>query len=108
MTMLASADKYDLIELPHHDYLGLVQSRRLLLDQFNHIAIALSNLSIAIARNSNRTTPIPESYIKTCHTAAMEFITDLKKRSLNYSLIDTNKNTPEKSASLLVDFLHAR
>ncbi len=102
----SSKKNNSIIEFPHHDYLSLLKTKQLNLDDFHLIVLSNCPLKSLLERNKKRTYQVPENYIARCYgsISALEEWLEIS-RFTKWFKIDTEIIKPIEANNLILDFL---
>jgi len=94
-----------IVEIPHHDYIKLIQNGRLRLDEFDLVLVITASVGDLLARNDQRPYQIPAPYVLRCFGAAAAVVEHLKRQSIKWMLLDSSLMGSREMAGLVVDYL---
>lgn len=101
----AMSKEFVVAELPHHDYVSLVNSSTLVLDQFVCIAVLSADYEVLKQREIARSHDVPIDYIARCVGGTAALLCTLGERSSPWLAFDTRFMKPEAIAQCISDFV---
>lgn len=103
--LLNRSPSSSVVELPHHDYVQLIERGVLRLEMFNGIVILRAPLPVLKARNAGRRYNVPEDYITRCFGASHALAAYLDGKAPAWIVCDSNILTDWQNAQLIADFM---
>jgi hypothetical protein len=98
-----------LIELPHHDYVSLIEAGALDVTSFDAVAVLTAEAEELVERNARRREQVPLPYLIRCVGAVTAIVEYLRiKKYANWLRINSSVLSPRQQVQLLVDFLRRK
>lgn len=96
------------VELPHHDYIGIVRSGILKLGTMNSVVVIDADSTTVLARNKARPVQIPEEYVRRCIATVQTFKMYLLQGHIDHLVLDTTSPNTALVGQRLADYLDPR
>lgn len=94
----------EITELPHHDYITLLETGLLVIDSYDFVVAMTAPLDTLLARNSARGGTVPEPYVGRCWGAIEGFLAwHARLGDRNIIRFDMEVFTPASAAAVLID-----
>jgi SAM-dependent methyltransferase len=98
-----------IVELPYHDYVGIVTSGKLALRSFGAVVVLTAPISLLIERDAERRMHVPLPYIARCVGSATALSTYLSVLDgTSWLVLDTSLFSPGQQAEVVTDFIRRK